>query len=91
MIGELSVDFLHIDIQGSEFEIIESAIQIINSQVRAMLIGTHSRVIEGKLIEFLYKHGWYLHREKPCRFNLVEKPVTIEAMTVVDGIQYWRR
>jgi hypothetical protein len=30
-----------------------------------MLIGTHSRVIEGKLIELLYKNGRYLNREKP--------------------------
>ena len=91
IIGDLTVDLLHIDIQGAEFDVVNSGITTLNSQVKSMLIGTHSRVIEGKLIETLYKHGWYLHREKPCRVEWRNLPASLEAMTQVDGCQYWRR
>ena len=56
-----------------------------------MMIGTHSRVIEGALIELLYANGWTLELEKPCRVVWSEHPVSQEAMTEVDGCQYWRR
>ena len=91
IIGDLTVDLLHIDIQGAEFDVVNSGITTINSQVKSMLIGTHSRVIEGKLIETLYKHRWYLHREKPCRVSWLASPQSLEAMTQTDGTQYWRR
>jgi len=91
IIDDLIIDLLHIDIQGAEFDIINSGIDCLNTQVKSMMIATHSRVIEGKLIELLYENGWYLHREKPCRVEWREFPASLEAMTQVDGSQYWRR
>jgi hypothetical protein len=91
ILDDAIVDLLHIDIQGAEFDVVDSSIDILDSQVKSMMIGTHSRTIEGKLIELLYKHGWYLHREKPCRVEWGRGPVSLEAMTVTDGCQYWRR
>lgn len=88
---EYPIDYLHIDIQGTEYELIESNIDRINDKIFAMMIATHSRTIEGKLIDLLYRNGWYLHREKPCRVEWAKSmPPTLQAMTVVDGCQYWR-
>lgn len=91
IIGDLEVDMLHVDIQGAEFELLESGIDLINDRIKAMMVATHSRVIEGELIELLYQNGWYLHREKPCIVGWRTSPASIEAMTQVDGCQYWRR
>lgn len=91
IIGDLEIDLLHIDIQGMEFELLESGIDLVNDRIKAMMIATHSRVIEGQLIELLYRNGWYLHREKPCIVGWRTSPASIEAMTQVDGCQYWRR
>ena len=91
IIGDTNVDYLHIDIQGQEFEVIKSAISTLNTHVKAIFVGTHSRIIEGKLIELLYKNRWMLINEKPCRVEWIGSPPSIEAMTKFDGCQYWRR
>jgi len=85
------VDYLHIDIQGSEYEIIAANLALLTERVDGMMIATHSRVIEGKLIELLYDNGWYLHREKPCIVDWHSDAPTITGMTTLDGCQYWRR
>jgi len=84
------IDILHIDIQGSEAELVPQVMDFLNSQVRSMFIGTHSRKIEGDLIELLYQQGWLLLREKPCRFDQDSKAPTLEGRTVADGGQYWK-
>ena len=82
------IDFMHIDIQGSEFELLQNHIDWVSCNVRAMMIATHSRAIEGKLIELLFEHGWQLHREKPCRVDWL-KNCSLIGKTNVDGSQYW--
>jgi FkbM family methyltransferase len=91
IIGRSNVDFMHIDIQGAEYDVVSSAIGLVNAHVKSMLVATHSRVIEGKLIELLYKNGWHMHREKPCRVAWAFHPPSLESMTEIDGCQYWRR
>ena len=85
------VDLLHVDVQGAELGLIEANLDLLAQQVDAMMIATHSRVIEGALIGLLYDNGWVLELEKPCRVAWTARPVTLEAMTEVDGCQYWRR
>jgi FkbM family methyltransferase len=85
------VDLLHIDVQGSEVELVEANLDLLARQVDAMMIGTHSRVIEGVLIDLLYRNGWRLELEKPCRVAWTSHPASQEAMTETDGCQYWRR
>lgn len=86
--NEPKVDFLHIDIQGYEYKAVESSLVDLRSKVRFMLIETHSRVIEGRLIELLHGNGWQLINEKPCKpqHNL---HVALETMVEVDGSQLW--
>ena len=91
ILGDGRVDLLHIDVQGSEFDLIEGNLDLLGRQVDAMMVGTHSRVIEGNLIDLLYQNGWYLELEKPCRVGWVARPVSQESMTETDGCQYWRR
>lgn len=83
------IDFMHIDIQGSELKLLQNQVNWISGNVRAMMIATHSRAIEGKLIELLFNHSWQLHREKPCRVDWL-KNCSLIGKTNVDGSQYWR-
>ncbi|UEM21144.1 hypothetical protein JL100_029475 [Skermanella mucosa] len=51
-----------------------------------MVIGTHSRQIEGRLMDSLPKAGWTLEMERPAIIRLSEGT----QLTLVDGIQGWR-
>lgn len=84
------IDIMHIDIQGSEAELLPQVMDFLNSQVRSLFIGTHSRKIEGDLMALLYQQGWQLLREKPCRFDQDSTAPTLEGRTVADGGQYWK-
>lgn len=44
------IDLLHIDIQGGELDLVAQSLETISRSVAYMLIGTHSRTIEGELI-----------------------------------------
>jgi FkbM family methyltransferase len=79
------VDLLHIDIQGGEADAIEAAIEPMSAKVRYLVIGTHSREIEGRLISVLSQSGWKLEIEKPCQFDVGDR-LTLRA----DGTQGWR-
>jgi len=82
------VDFMHIDIQGAEFELLQDQIDWLSANVRTLMIATHSRSIEGKLIDLLFSNGWQLHREKPCRVDWYKNCSQV-GKTLVDGSQYW--
>ena len=84
------IDFLHIDIQGSEWELISHTIDYLSAHVRTMFVGTHSRKIEGDLIDLLRTRGWLLLRERPCRFYSTEPTATLVGQTYHDGGQFWR-
>lgn len=80
------VDLLHIDIQGGETDLVEGTIKTLNEKVGYVLIGTHSRVIEGRLMDFLLDAGWALEIERPAIFTV---PDGIPQITC-DGVQGWR-
>lgn len=82
------VNFMHIDIQGAELDLLQDQIEWVSENVQTLMIATHSRPIEGKLIEMFFDHGWQLHREKPCRVDW-NKNCSIAGKTIVDGSQYW--
>ena len=83
------IDLLHIDIQGSEAELIPRLLEFLNTRVRAVFIGTHSRKIEGDLMALLYGARWQLLREKPCRFDCQRTTDDLDGRTTADGAQYW--
>lgn len=58
----------------------------IRKKIAYLLIGTHSRHIEGRLFETLLRAGWQLEIERPALLSVgLENPVV-----TVDGVQGWR-
>lgn len=84
------VDIIHMDLQGGEAELVPNTIEFLDSQVRSIFVGTHSRKIEGDLVELMYARGWQLLREKPCKFDGGSAAPTLAGKTTIDGAQYWR-
>ena len=88
--GAGPIDFLHIDVQGSELDLIANAAGWLGENVYEIMVATHSRVIEGGVMDLLGRSGWVLRREKPCRFQLGEGPRSSwEGLTQSDGAQHW--
>jgi hypothetical protein len=80
------IDLLHIDIQGSEADLVAACLSLLDQKVAYLLIGTHSRAIEGRLFDILLGAGWHLEIERPCLLHLTERA----PLTHVDGVQGWR-
>jgi hypothetical protein len=80
------IDLLHIDIQGGEADLIASSIALLSAKVAYLVIGTHSRQIEGKLFETLLGAGWKLEIERPALLLIESEGPTV----TVDGVQGWR-
>jgi FkbM family methyltransferase len=83
-------NLVHIDVQGHEFEICNSALIDLTKRVQWIIIGTHSRKIEGDLLALFLGAGWVLEHEKPAKFTYRSNTPTLEAMTTLDGTQVWR-
>lgn len=83
------VDFMHIDIQGGEADLIPRLLDVLEAKVRVLFIGTHSRKIEGDFIELLGSRGWDLYRERPCQFYPMSEAPTLTGRTYMDGAQLW--
>lgn len=80
------IDLLHIDIQGGEADLVEACLPFLSHKIAYLLIGSHSRTIEGRLFAALLGAGWRLEIERPCQLHLTgPAPVTH-----VDGVQGWR-
>lgn len=84
------IDFMHVDIQGSEWEVISRSVDFISARVRSLFVATHSRKIEGDLIALLRSQRWLLMREVPCQFYSMASAPTLEGLTFHDGGQFWR-
>jgi hypothetical protein len=85
-IGKAPVDLLHMDIQGGELALVESTLPLLTEWVSYMVIGTHSRQIEGRLFELLTGPDWALEVERPAICSLPNGTPTV----TVDGVQAWR-
>jgi len=83
-------DLIHIDIQGHEGDVCRAGIEEMTKRVRRVVIGTHSRVQDGIVMETFHKAGWSLENEKPTIAGWNGNIPTIEGMAIVDGVQVWR-
>ncbi|MBJ9617733.1 FkbM family methyltransferase [Burkholderia multivorans] len=80
------IDLLHIDIQGGEANLIESCLQLLSEKVAYVLIGTHSKHIEGRLYDAFMSADWAIEMERPAFYRIHNwKPEL-----TVDGVQAWR-
>jgi FkbM family methyltransferase len=83
-------DCVHVDIQGAEVEVLRAAMPELLARARFVIIGTHSRKIDGDLVDLFHRAGWLLEHEKPAKFAFIAGSDSLEAMTTVDGAQVWR-
>ncbi len=83
-------DLVHIDVQGGECDLCRSALRILTERVRYLVVGTHSRKLDGDLIEIMFAGGWVLEHEKPARMVFNPGHAVLENMTTHDGTQVWR-
>jgi FkbM family methyltransferase len=84
VLPDCTVDLLHVDIQGAEASILPRNIKLLSQRVRAVFVGTHSRMIDAQFLDVFSTAGWELVRERPTRFD------ARTMQTVRDGAQYWR-
>ena len=90
-----SVDVLHSDIQGSELEVIEVAIEALTAKVRRVIVATHppstagtrGRDVESALREIFTVHGWICLRDVPAGSKDVE--IDGHCTEAGDGLQTW--
>jgi len=80
------LDLLHIDIQGGEVDLIKNSLKVLRERVAYMVIGTHSREIDGLLVGYLRDEGWRLEVERPAIIDLTVDGPRID----IDGVQGWR-
>ena len=80
------IDFLHVDIQGGEGDLVESCLPILREKVAYLFVGTHSRQIEGRLFDLLLEAGWHLEIERPGLLKLDGAA----PYAWIDGVQGWR-
>ncbi len=53
------IDFLHIDIQGAEYDALPPSIDLLSQSVRSIMVGTHSKdELHDGLATLLARHGW---------------------------------
>lgn len=80
-----TIDLLHIDIQGAEADYVEGNAEGLAAHVRRVLIGTHNRVVEGRLVAWFLAAGWRMEMERPAIMPLVQGRPEIR----IDGVQLW--
>jgi FkbM family methyltransferase len=82
-------DLVHINIRGREAEVCESCRDILSERVRWLIVATHSRVLDGRVIELMWSLGWHLENERPPQFVYSQSASSLVRMNTVDGTQVW--
>lgn len=79
------VDYLHIDIQGAEYEVLSRHRDVLTRKVRTLFVGTHSRLIDAQLLQMFHDWGWDIPRAIACAIRHDRSIPTLEGMTISDG------
>ncbi len=83
-------DLAHIDVQGWEVTVCQRAAALMRERVRYVIIGTHSRKLDGDIYDHFHREGWVLEHEKPTRMVYTPGTKELESMNLADGTQVWR-
>ena len=83
-------DLVHIDVQGWEADICRAGMGELGKRAKRVIIGTHSRKLDGDLMEMFHQAGWLLEHEKPTQMQYDRQAEKLESMTRADGTQVWR-
>jgi FkbM family methyltransferase len=84
--GYTLVDYLQMDIQGAEYDVLSACPDVLRQRVKRVLIGTHSHEIEDNLRELFLGLGWHAKYDIPMG-GIVG--VGEAEFTMGDGAQYW--
>lgn len=84
-----TVDLLHVDVQGVEFDLLEKVAGPVQDSTRLMAVGTHNRLSEGQLQHFFLSRGWGLLIDKPCKSHFTMTHPTLSGFTQQDGMQLY--
>lgn len=85
--NEKLLNFMHVDIQGAELDLLTEIFDLLCKKVRYIFIGTHSKQIEAGLFDLFMSNGlWKLEMERPAIFLLSDGRPVIQC----DGVQTWR-
>jgi FkbM family methyltransferase len=77
-----SVDFVDLDIQGAELDVLESALETLNRKARRVHIATHDHQIHDTLRRILCDEGW----ESVFDFDLGRQETSFGEVVFQDGI-----
>lgn len=86
------IDYMHMDIQGAEFEFLQSRKDLLDRDVKLVNIGTHSEEIEMDLRKLFGELGWIrriditLNSQVPARFDAGGG----RDIAFGDGVQVWQ-
>jgi FkbM family methyltransferase len=83
-------DFIHIDVQGTEGELCTACLPALSEHVRYLIVATHSRKLDGDMMELMLNGGWQLENEKPARMSWAPGRQSLIEMVTADGTQVWR-
>lgn len=80
------VDLIDLDIQGAEYDVLASAIELVNKRVLRLHIGTHSPQVEEQLRQLFTTHKWQLVHDYPCQTT---SETAYGPIHFSDGVQTW--
>ena len=80
------IDYLHMDVQGTELNILAAAPQILDRKVKRVLVGTHSEEIEKGLRKLFASLRWRCQYDVPLNGTITVEDVEL---TLGDGVQAW--
>ncbi len=80
------VDILHCDIQGMEGQVFRAAQAVVDEKVARVVVGTHSRAVEGELQAQFSARGWVLEADMACAYQQVPGGALVLSH---DGTQVW--
>ncbi len=80
------VDFIDMDIQGAELDVIAPCMEVLDASVKIIHIGTHSLAIDSRIAQLFHLHGWRPRRMFSCG---AVNQTPYGAFQFIDGIQSW--
>lgn len=80
------IDYIDMDIQGGELEVIFSCIEAMDKTVKMIHVGTHSPEIDGRLPHIFHLHGW---RPRRIFSGGTVNQTPYGSFSFIDGIQSW--
>ena len=79
-------DLVHCDIQGAEADALEASADALDAKVARLVVGTHGRAVEERLINLFPPRRWTLEFERACTYTEAGDRLALAN----DGVQVWR-